>query len=48
VNGAAKSAGYDDIAPIWKENPDAPETRISLGPLIEKGLALCEDPAPRP
>ena len=41
VNGMAGSAGYANIRPIWRNNPDIPGTKINIGPLIRRGLTLC-------
>jgi hypothetical protein len=42
VNGMAKSfSGAPDIDPIWADDPDVPGLKISIGELIERGLALC-------
>lgn len=42
VNGIAKSRGYADIQPIWKDNPQIPGTKINIGSLIDEGLKLCK------
>lgn len=42
VNGTAESAGYAEIEPIWADDPDPYIPKISIGPLIQNGLALCE------
>lgn len=42
VNGTAKGTGqFEDIDSIWKENPDIPGTKVNIGPMLEKGLSLC-------
>jgi Protein of unknown function (DUF2511) len=46
VNGTAGDYGADDqgwkdIRPIWANDPDIPGLKISIGPLIDDGLALC-------
>ena len=43
VNGAAKSnERLADVTPIWADNPDINGLKKDIGPLIDKGLALCE------
>ncbi|MBX8689178.1 DUF2511 domain-containing protein [Mycobacterium sp. 20091114027_K0903767] len=42
LNGAAKSQGFDDFTPIWRENPSFPGLKVDIGPMIQKGLSLCE------
>lgn len=42
VNGAASSHGYDEIEPIWADNPEIDGTKKIISPLIEDGLSLCE------
>lgn len=42
LNGTAKSKKlYADVAPIWLDDPRAAGLKISLGPLLDAGLALC-------
>lgn len=44
VNGTAMTVKQDlpNIEAIWKKDPDVPGTRINIGPVIDKGLELCE------
>lgn len=42
VNGHALDAGYPDIKPIWKKDPGSYGLRVNIGPLIDRGLRLCE------
>lgn len=50
LNGWAQEwadvAGYEDIAPIWLDDPEFAargwEGKISIAPLISLGLSLCE------
>ena len=42
VNGTAQRLGALRINPIWKDNPAIPGTKISVGPLISRGLDLCK------
>jgi hypothetical protein len=41
VNGMASGRGYADIDPIWRDAP-GPAPKVSIGPLIDVGLELCE------
>lgn len=42
VNGTAKGTGqFEAIDSIWKDNPDIPGTKVNIGPMLEKGLSLC-------
>lgn len=46
VNGLArgnraKKRGWLDVAKIWKSDPQAPELKINIGPLIDRGRSLC-------
>ncbi|WP_420714692.1 DUF2511 domain-containing protein [Mycobacterium sp. Aquia_213] len=42
VNGTAKAAHkYAHLDQIWRDNPDIPGTKINIGPLLDRGLALC-------
>ena len=41
LNGTAQAAGYPSIDRIWKDNPKIPRTKISIGPILDKGLNLC-------
>lgn len=43
VNGHALDAGYPDITPIWKKDPSGVAPRLNIGPLIDRGLTLCEE-----
>lgn len=42
VNGHALDAEYPPIDPIWKKDPTGIAPRVSIGPLIDRGLELCE------
>lgn len=46
VNGTAEATGkYLDILPIWKDDPKVPpelKLKISISPIIDKGLELCK------
>jgi hypothetical protein len=45
VNGTAgneaEARGWKNIRPIWADDPTAEGLKISIGPLIDDGLALC-------
>ncbi|WP_301149011.1 DUF2511 domain-containing protein [Mycobacterium simiae] len=42
LNGTAKAAHtYADLDTIWRDNPDIPGTKIDIGPLLDRGAALC-------
>lgn len=41
LNGVAKQMGHAPIDPIWRDNPAIPGTKISLGPVIQRALKLC-------
>lgn len=40
LNGAATARGYPAINPIWRDDPSIPGTKISIAPLIKRGLTL--------
>lgn len=46
VNGTARSAmkknGWRDVYEIWKDNPELPDSKISISPIIDRGLELCK------
>lgn len=42
AKGHAKKHGWRDVDEIWKKDPVAPGLKINIGPLISRGLALCE------
>ncbi len=43
LNGLARGRELGmDIDPIWIDNPDVEGYKISIGPLIDLGLTLCE------
>ncbi|MEE2566623.1 DUF2511 domain-containing protein [Hyphobacterium marinum] len=45
LNGAASARsmdhGYASLDRIWRDNPDIPGTKISVGPMISRALELC-------
>ena len=42
LNGAAQSRGYPAIDPIWKDDPNNEGAKVSIRPLINAALKLCE------
>ncbi len=43
VNGTARGTGrWPDIDPIWAPDPGVEGLKVNIGPLIDRGLALCE------
>ena len=43
VNGMAGSRDIGvDIEPIWADDPSGDAPKVSIGPLIQRGLVLCE------
>jgi hypothetical protein len=47
VNGHALARGSQEIDPIWRAAPDQFDPdftlRVSIGPLLDRGLELCEE-----
>jgi hypothetical protein len=41
VNGTARGRGYDEIEPIWADDPEIEGIKVSIKPLIDVGLSLC-------
>lgn len=42
VNGTAKThSQYPDLDPIWAANPEIAGSKISITPVIDRGLSLC-------
>lgn len=43
LNGMAQSRlDLPEPHPIWKDDPNIPGIKVSIGSMISKGLALCE------
>lgn len=46
LNGAAKgkanALGLDDLESVWLDSSEIPGTKVSVAPVIEKGLQLCK------
>lgn len=46
LNGTARhkasQLGLEPLEPVWRDNPDLPGTKVDVGPVIEKGLSLCQ------
>ncbi|MDM2419343.1 DUF2511 domain-containing protein [Mycobacteroides abscessus] len=40
VNGTARTK-YPGLEPIWKPHPEVSGARMDIGPLLNKGLTLC-------
>jgi hypothetical protein len=43
VNGTAIAAGYARLNPIWRDDPSGFEPKVSIRPLIARGLSLCRE-----
>jgi len=42
LNGTAKDVGlWPPFEPIWRDDPKAPGLKVNIGPVIDRGLALC-------
>jgi Protein of unknown function (DUF2511) len=41
VNGTAGGQGFAEIELIWRDDPDNPGLKVNIGPVIDRGLALC-------
>lgn len=41
LNGVARSRGYAPIDPIWRDNPDIPGIKVSVGNMIDLALKQC-------
>lgn len=42
VSGQAAKRGWLQVKPIWRDNPAISGTKVSIGPLIDRGLTLCK------
>jgi len=42
VNGMATTQGYPEIDPIWADDPSEYIPKKNIGPLIQRGLELCD------
>lgn len=42
LNGLAKSRDFQDVRPIWRDDPNAPGLKISIGPMIDLALKECQ------
>ena len=42
LNGMASQMGHASIDPIWRDSPSIPGTKVSLGPMIQRALKLCD------
>lgn len=43
AQGRASSEGWTEIDAIWADDPSVPGTKINIGPLLNRGLELCEE-----
>jgi hypothetical protein len=41
LNGKAVQSGYTRINDIWRDDPDVPDTKINIGPMIQLALKQC-------
>lgn len=41
LNGWAKSRGFADVRPVWRDNPTAPGLKVNIGPMIDLALQQC-------
>lgn len=41
ANGKAASMGMQPLESVWRDSPTLPGTKISIGPVIQRGLDLC-------
>ncbi|WP_231744606.1 DUF2511 domain-containing protein [Mycobacterium sp. GA-1199] len=42
LNGTARAANlWPPFDPIWRDDPNAPGVKVDIGPMIDRGLALC-------
>ena len=42
LGGMAQGQGYEEIDPIWKDNPNPNIPKMNIGPLIDLALEQCE------
>jgi hypothetical protein len=42
ARGYAEKRGWVAIDEIWKADPEFPKLKVTIGPLIDKGLDLCK------
>lgn len=42
ASGKARALGLDDLQSVLLDNPEIPGTKVSVSPVIEKGLTLCQ------
>lgn len=43
LNGTAKSqTDLPDFDAIWRDNPNTPGVKVDIGPMLDRGLALCK------
>lgn len=42
ASGQAERLGLEPLEAVWRDNPEIPGTKVSVGPFIKRGLALCK------
>src|SRR5947209_14818060 len=42
LNGLAMSHGFQDVRPIWRDDPSAPGLKVNIGPMIDLALGRCK------
>lgn len=42
ASGKASALGLDALDSVWRESAEIPGTKVSVAPVIEKGLTLCQ------
>lgn len=41
ASGKARQLGLESLSAVWRENPRVAGTKVSVAPVIEAGIALC-------
>lgn len=41
ASGKARQLALEPLEKVWRDNPELPGTKVSVGPVIERGLKLC-------
>lgn len=42
INGTAQGRGFPGPEAVWKVDPSVPGKRMDIGPILDKGLSLCQ------
>jgi hypothetical protein len=42
ANAKARALALEPLEKIWRDNPAIPGTKVSIGPVIDQGLQLCQ------